>query len=116
MTELQQALIVLSLPALALSAGGCAESSSALPGPPSSQVASDMETPFIVAPLVVDEAIPLKSDVAAGRARFDPAPIVPLRSESSARLIVDSPLPEMLALGRVVLRYRTDNLRIMPVF
>lgn len=48
---------------------------------------------------------------------FSPAPVVPLTSQPPARLIVDEPLPELLALGRVVvIRYRTENLRIVPVF
>lgn len=48
---------------------------------------------------------------------FEPAPLVPITSEAPARLIVDAPLPEVLALGRVVvIRYRTENLRIVPVF
>ena len=48
---------------------------------------------------------------------FSPAPVVPIASEGPARLFVDSPLPELLALGRVVvIRYRTENLRIVPVF
>lgn len=48
---------------------------------------------------------------------FSPAPVVQLTSEPPARLIVDTPLPELLALGRVVvIRYRTENLRIVPVF
>jgi hypothetical protein len=49
-------------------------------------------------------------------AGFGPAPVVPLASEGPARLIVDSPLPEQLAKGLVVVRYGTENLRIMPVF
>ncbi len=48
---------------------------------------------------------------------FSPAPVVALTSQPPARLIVDEPLPELLALGRVVVvRYRTENLRIVPVF
>jgi hypothetical protein len=31
-------------------------------------------------------------------------------------LIVDSPIPEQLALGRVFIQYRTESLRILPVF
>ena len=50
------------------------------------------------------------------RAGFDPAPVVPLPAQAPARLIVDAPLADQLALGRVVVRYRTENLRIMPVF
>jgi hypothetical protein len=47
---------------------------------------------------------------------FSPAPVVPLASQPPARLIVDSPLPEQLAMGLVVVRYRTEHLRIVPVF
>lgn len=47
---------------------------------------------------------------------FDPAPVVPLPSQAPARLIVDEPLPEQLAKGLVVVRYRTEHLRIVPVF
>jgi hypothetical protein len=32
------------------------------------------------------------------------------------RLIVDPPLPEPLAQGRVFIQYRTENLRVVPVF
>jgi hypothetical protein len=45
-----------------------------------------------------------------------PAPVVPLATEPPARLVVDPPLAESLALGRVVVQYRTENLRIVPVF
>ena len=49
-------------------------------------------------------------------AGFNPAPVVPLVSQPPARLIVDSPLPAQLATGYVVVRYRAENLRIMPVY
>jgi hypothetical protein len=45
-----------------------------------------------------------------------PAPVVPLVSEPPARLIVDPPIPESLALGRVYIQYRAENLRIVQVF
>ena len=32
------------------------------------------------------------------------------------KLIVDPPIPEQLALGRVFIQYRTENLRIIPVY
>jgi pimeloyl-ACP methyl ester carboxylesterase len=47
---------------------------------------------------------------------FDPAPVVPLANQSPARLVVDSPLSEQLARGYVVVRYRAENLRILPVY
>jgi hypothetical protein len=44
------------------------------------------------------------------------ASVIPLASEPAARLVVDAPLPESLAQGRVVIQYRTENLRILPVY
>ena len=43
-------------------------------------------------------------------------PLVAIQNEAPAQLIVDPPIPEQLALGRVFIQYRTENLRIMPVF
>ena len=43
-------------------------------------------------------------------------PLVAIQDEATARLIVDPPIPEQLALGRVFIQYRTENLRILPVF
>lgn len=45
-----------------------------------------------------------------------PAPVVPLASEPPARLVVDPPIPEALAKGRVFIQYRAQNLRIVQVF
>ena len=45
-----------------------------------------------------------------------PAPVVPLASEPAPKLIVDDPLPDQLAKGLVVVQYRTENLRIVPVY
>jgi hypothetical protein len=43
-------------------------------------------------------------------------PLVAIQDEAPAKLIVDPPIPEQLALGRVFIQYRTENLRILPVF
>jgi hypothetical protein len=43
-------------------------------------------------------------------------PLVAVPDEAPAKLIVDPPIPEQLALGRVFIQYRTENLRILPVF
>jgi len=43
-------------------------------------------------------------------------PLVAIANEPPAKLIVDPPVPEQLALGRVFIQYRTENLRILPVF
>ncbi|SFO50874.1 DUF6130 family protein [Amycolatopsis rubida] len=47
---------------------------------------------------------------------WPPAPVVPLPSQPPPALAVDAPLPEQLAKGLVVLRYRAENLRIVPVY
>lgn len=44
------------------------------------------------------------------------APVVPLKNEPPVKIIIDSPLAEPLALGRVDIQYRTENLHIVPVF
>jgi hypothetical protein len=43
-------------------------------------------------------------------------PLVVIQNEAPAKLIVDPPIPEQLALGRVFIQYRTENLRVLPVF
>jgi hypothetical protein len=45
-----------------------------------------------------------------------PSPLVAVENEAPPRLVVDPPLPEQLATGRVFIQYRTENLRIVPVF
>jgi hypothetical protein len=45
-----------------------------------------------------------------------PSPLIAIENESPAKLIVDPPLPEPLSQGRVFIQYRTENLRILPVF
>ena len=43
-------------------------------------------------------------------------PLVAIPNEAPPKLIVDAPIPEQLALGRVFIQYRTENLRILPLF
>jgi len=46
-----------------------------------------------------------------------PAGVLPLTSEEPApKLFVDPPVPEALERGLVVIQYRAENLRIVPVF
>jgi len=45
-----------------------------------------------------------------------PTPYVAIPDEPLPRLIVDPPIPEQLALGKVFIQYRTENVRIVPVF
>ncbi len=44
------------------------------------------------------------------------SPFFPINNEPSPKLIVDPPLPEPLARGAVLIPYRTENFRIIPVF
>jgi hypothetical protein len=70
---------------------------------------------FITACFIVGMAFDASAQPSARDLR-GPAPVLPLTSEPDAKLVVDPPLPEPLALGRVVIQYRTENLRILPVF
>ena len=46
----------------------------------------------------------------------DPSPLVAIQDEPPPMLVVDPPLAEPLALGKVFIQYRTQNLRVVPVF
>lgn len=45
-----------------------------------------------------------------------PSPLLAIENEPAPKLIVDPPLAEPLSLGRVFIQYRTENLRVVPVF
>ena len=45
-----------------------------------------------------------------------PAGVIPLASEPAPKLLVDPPLVDALARGLVVIQYRAENVRIMPVY
>lgn len=45
-----------------------------------------------------------------------PPAVIPVASEPPPRLIVYPPLAEPLARGVVIVQYRTENLRVIPVF
>ena len=45
-----------------------------------------------------------------------PSPLIAIEHEPPPRLIVDPPLAEPLARGAVFIQYRTENIRIVPVF
>ena len=44
------------------------------------------------------------------------SPLIAIENEPPAKLIVDPPLPEPLSRGLVFIQYRTENLRVVPVF
>lgn len=59
------------------------------------------------------------SDVpAASSARTirGPTPLLAIENEPAPVLVVDPPLPEALAHGKVFIQYTTENLRVVPVF
>ena len=45
-----------------------------------------------------------------------PSPLIAIENEPPPRLIVDPPLPEPLSHGLVFIQYRTENIRVVPVF
>jgi len=45
-----------------------------------------------------------------------PSPLMAIDNEPPTKLIVDPPLAEALAQGRVFIQYRTEHLRVLPVF
>jgi hypothetical protein len=73
---------------------------------------------IIVSSLVAGSVLMAASAAAGQSARQvrGAAPVVPLTNEPPAKIIIDPPLADALALGRVVIQYRTENLHIVPVF
>lgn len=69
--------------------------------------------------LAVIAACALSAATASGQSARDirgSTPLVAIVNEAPARLIIDPPLPGALAAGAVLIQYRTENLRVMPVF
>jgi hypothetical protein len=54
-------------------------------------------------------------DIASSTDAFAQSTIVPIANEPAPGLIVESPLPGPLAQGVVLIPYRVENLRILPV-
>jgi hypothetical protein len=54
-------------------------------------------------------------DTAIAIGASDQSTLVPIENEPAPRLIVEPPLPGPLAQGVVFIRYRVENLRILPV-
>lgn len=63
-------------------------------------------------------ATAITSDVSAQTAQqvIGPTPLVAFDHEPAPRLVVDPPLPQPLSEGRVYIQYRTENIRVLPVF
>jgi hypothetical protein len=78
-----------------------------------------LNTSKIVIIAAIGTALTLQIPSASAQTAKDvkgPTPLVAIQNEPPAKLIVDPPIPEQLALGRVFIQYRTENLRILPVF
>jgi hypothetical protein len=45
-----------------------------------------------------------------------PSPLIAIENEAPGKLVVDPPLPEPLTRDLVFVQYRTESLRVMPVF
>jgi len=56
------------------------------------------------------------SPVPTAREERGPAGVVPIGAEPPAKLIIDPPLADSLAHGRLVIQYRAENVRIEQVF
>jgi Family of unknown function (DUF6130) len=67
---------------------------------------------------LVAAALTVAGSASAGSARelVGTAPVVAIQNEPTPTLLVDEPLPDQLAMGRVVIQYTTQNLHIAPVF
>jgi len=64
-------------------------------------------------------AVALCTATAAAQSARDvrgPSPLIAIDDEAPPKLIVDPPLPEPLSRGLVFIQYRTENLRVVPVF
>ena len=57
-----------------------------------------------------------KRDRPSAMAMRGASPVVALDDEPQPVLVVDPPLPEPLSRGKVFIQYRTENLRVLPVF
>lgn len=75
-------------------------------------------TPLLARGLLAIAAASLSGGASAQTARDvrGPSPLIAIENEPPPRLIVDPPLPGPLAAGRVFIQYRTENMRVLPVF
>ena len=77
---------------------------------------SNMHPSLIVAAVLIGTGLGSKALAQSAKDIRGPSPLIAIENEPPARLIVDPPIPEALAKGRVFIQYRTENLRVVPVF
>jgi hypothetical protein len=76
-----------------------------------------MHSPIMfIASMAFCTVVTAKTSAQSARDIRGASPLVAIENEPPAKLIVDPPLPEPLAAGRVFIQYRTENLRVVPVF
>ena len=75
-----------------------------------------MHSSFVVAVGLIGAGLGSRMLAQSAKDIRGPSPLIALENEPPARLIVDPPIPEALAAGRVFIQYRTENLRVVPVF
>lgn len=70
--------------------------------------------PTLILGLAATLSLPAFAGGDTGGAR--PIAVVAIENEAAPTLTVDQPLPGPLAKGQVFIGYRTDNIRIVPVY
>jgi uncharacterized protein DUF6130 len=67
-------------------------------------------------PPAPDGEKPVAGAVPTAREILGPSFTVPIAEQPPAKIVIDPPLPDQLAKGVAVIQFRTENLRIVPVF
>jgi hypothetical protein len=79
----------------------------------------EIAMPITLKDLLIMAAASLAATGAVAQTARDirgPSALVAIENEAPPRLIVDEPLPGPLSRGLVFIQYRTENLRVVPVF
>lgn len=97
-----------------LAKGEKSDASSLATSPPARK--SIMDAPLSMDARPAGNGAEATSQSSTARDIRGPSPLLALYGEAAPRLIVDLPLAEPLSAGKVLIQYRTENLRVLPVF
>ncbi len=75
-----------------------------------------MHTHYLAVVAAAALVFPAMALAQSARVVRGPSALLAIENEPPPKLIVDPPLPEQLAQGLVFIQYRTENLRVVPVF
>lgn len=75
-----------------------------------------IKSALLLAALAVGVMLPANAFAQTAREIRGPTPYAEIENEPPPKLIVDPPLPEGLKIGVFWAQYRTENIRIVPVF